>query len=121
MARTPALPERPAPDLLELQEAADRLGVHYMTAYRYVRTGRLPATRIGSQWWVDPVDLREAGAGATVTGRTRAATRKATQADAARRLEDRLVAGDEPGAWTIVESRLGSGTHADDILLDGLG
>ena len=35
----------PDPSLITLQEAADRLGVHYMTAYRYVRTGRMPATR----------------------------------------------------------------------------
>ena len=33
------------PDLT-LQEAADLLGVHYMTAYRYVRTGRLPARTV---------------------------------------------------------------------------
>ena len=32
------------PDLT-LQEAADLLGVHYMTAYRYVRTGRLQPRR----------------------------------------------------------------------------
>jgi excisionase family DNA binding protein len=121
MASTPAPSEQPASGLLGLQEAADLLGVHYMTAYRYVRTGRLPATRIGAQWWVDPADLPEAAVGATVAGRTRAATRKASQADAVRRLEDRLVAGDEPGAWTIVESRLGSGTDADEVLLDGLG
>jgi excisionase family DNA binding protein len=104
-----------------LQEAADRLGVHYMTAYRYVRTGRLPATRIGAQWWVEPRDLAAAGAGAKVAGHARTATRKATRATAVRRLEDRLVAGDEPGAWTIVESRLGSGSEPEEILLDGLG
>jgi MerR family transcriptional regulator, light-induced transcriptional regulator len=121
MASTPVVSERPSPGLLGLQEAADTLGVHYMTAYRYVRTGRLPATRIGSQWWVDPHDLRTAGVGGTVAGRSRTATRKATRATAARRLEDRLVAGDEPGAWTIVESRLGSGSDPDEILLDGLG
>ena len=34
---------------ISLQEAASRLGVHYMTAYRYVRTGRLPAQRDGVQ------------------------------------------------------------------------
>ena len=39
------------PDLT-LQEAADLLGVHYMTAYRYVRTGRLPGTRVGAHWQV---------------------------------------------------------------------
>ena len=27
------------PEIVSLQEVADRLGVHYMTAYRYVRTG----------------------------------------------------------------------------------
>ena len=121
MASTPASSEQAAPGLLGLQEAADLLGVHYMTAYRYVRTGRLPATRIGAQWWVDPGDLRKAEVGATVSGRARATTRKASQEAAVRRLEDRLVAGDEPGAWTIVESRLGSGTIPDEILLDGLG
>ncbi len=121
MAGTAAPSERPVPGLLGLQEAADRLGVHYMTAYRYVRTGRLPATRIGAQWWVDPDDLRAVGAATMVAGRTRTATRTASQATAVRRLEARLVAGDEPGAWTIVESRLGSGSDPDEILLEGLG
>jgi excisionase family DNA binding protein len=121
MASTPALPEQSASGLLGLQEAADRLGVHYMTAYRYVRTGRLPATRIGAQWWVDPDDLRAVGVGESVAGHARTATRKASRVTAVRRLEDRLVAGDEPGVWTIVESRLGSGTDPDEILLDGLG
>ena len=121
MASTPGVSRQDATGLLGLQEAADRLGVHYMTAYRYVRTGRLPATRIGSQWWVDPDDLAAVGVGVAVAGRPRAETRQASQATAVRRLEDRLVAGDEPGAWTIVESRLGSGTDPDDVLLDGLG
>src|SRR5580698_8705556 len=121
MASPPAPREHVPPGFLGLQEAADRLGVHYMTAYRYVRTGRLPATRIGAQWWVDPTDLLAVGVGAAVAGRPRAATRKASRATAVRRLEDRLVAGDEPGAWSIVEGRLGSGTDPDDILLDGLG
>jgi methanogenic corrinoid protein MtbC1 len=92
-----------------------------MTAYRYVRTGRLAATRIGSQWWVDAHDLLAAAAGNAVAGRSRSETRRASRAAAARRLEDRLVAGDEPGAWTIVEGRLGSGSDPDEILLDGLG
>ena len=35
---------RPTPgDLITLQEAAERLSVHYMTAYRWVRRGELPA------------------------------------------------------------------------------
>jgi len=110
-----------ATEPISLREAARRLGVHYMTAYRYVRTGRLRATQIGAQWWVDPRDLKSVGIRATVAGQPRTATKKASRATAVRRLEDRLVAGDEPGAWTIVESRLGSGSDAEEILLDGLG
>jgi hypothetical protein len=33
-----------------LKQAAAYLGVHYMTAYRYVRTGRLGARRLGTEW-----------------------------------------------------------------------
>ena len=76
---------------------------------------------IGSQWRVDPRDLGAVAAGSPVTGRPRAETRRASRAAVARRLEDRLVAGDEPGAWTIVEGRLSSGSDPDEILLDGLG
>ncbi len=122
MVRTPSA--RPDPGsgsgLLTLHEAADRLGVHYMTAYRYVRTGRLPATKVGSQWWVDPRALAGARQGTVVAGRPRAHTRQSTRAAAARRLERRLVAGDEAGAWAIVEARLGSGSDPDDVLLDEL-
>ena len=40
-----------------LKQVAASLGVHYVTAYRYVRTGRLPARRVGTGWVVDPEDL----------------------------------------------------------------
>ena len=40
-----------------LREAADRLGVHYMTAYRYVRSGRLAAHKSGDEWRVRTADL----------------------------------------------------------------
>ena len=39
-------------DGLSLADVAERLGVHYMTVYRYVRTGRLRAQREGTQWVV---------------------------------------------------------------------
>ena len=74
MAEHPgSLPSDPRAGLLGLQEVADRLGVHYMTAYRYVRTGRLPATRIGAQWWVDP--QRPSSRGRRVNGRRGARAR----------------------------------------------
>ena len=44
-------------DLLTLQEAADRLKVHYMTAYRWVRQGDLPALKTGGRLRVRLADL----------------------------------------------------------------
>lgn len=52
------MPDRPdATDLLTLQEAADRLKVHYMTAYRWVRRGELPAFKAGGRLRVRAEDL----------------------------------------------------------------
>jgi excisionase family DNA binding protein len=97
---------------ITLHEAAERLGVHYMTAYRYVRTGRLPAERDGAHWQVDPIELERLAA--QPSRRPRGGARAAAPA----RLAGRLVAGDEAGAWAIVESTLASGADADDVLVD---
>ena len=42
---------------IELAEAADRLGVHYQTAYRWVREGRLPAVRVRGRYQLTPGDV----------------------------------------------------------------
>jgi excisionase family DNA binding protein len=44
-------------ELLTLQEAADRLKVHYMTAYRWVRRGELPAYKAGRRLRIRAGDL----------------------------------------------------------------
>ncbi len=100
------------PDPITLQEAAQRLGVHYMTAYRYVRTGRLAAKREGARWIVDAADVEQLRA---PTLRPR---RGQARVEARSRLEDRLVAGDEAGAWAVVEAGLASGMDAADVHLD---
>jgi MerR family transcriptional regulator, light-induced transcriptional regulator len=46
-----------AGDLLTLQEAADALKVHYMTAYRWVRRGELTAFKAGGRLRVRTSDL----------------------------------------------------------------
>ena len=45
------------PDLLTLQEAAEQLKVHYMTAYRWVRRGDLPAFKAGGRLRVQASDV----------------------------------------------------------------
>ncbi len=99
---------------LTLPQVAERLGVHYMTAYRYVRTGRLPAKRVRGAWQVDPADLAH-------VERSRQATRATGTAPSCDRLTARLVASDEAGAWDVVEEALGSGMEPDEVLLELVG
>ena len=42
---------------VDLQTAADRLGVHYQTAYRWVRDGSLPAVKHGAVYDIDEAEL----------------------------------------------------------------
>jgi excisionase family DNA binding protein len=112
--------------MLTLQEAADRLGVHYMTAYRYVRTGRLHATRDGGRWSVAPADVDALsdlrGEASGLTGRPEGSGDGAGGEDGAdryrERLLGRLLAGDEAGSWRVVESALVARVRPDRAHLD---
>ena len=115
MQETPYDPQ-PVPDddeLLSLRAAAEQLGVHYMTAYRYLRLGTLPATKLRGVWQVRMGDLKalasreqpRPGPGGTRWSPYR------TQ------LRDRFTAGDEPGAWSLIERARVSGASPEDIHL----
>ena len=43
---------------MQLREAADVLGVHYQTAYQWVRQGTLPARKVGHNYQVDVADVQ---------------------------------------------------------------
>lgn len=51
-----------------LREAGGVLGVHYMTVYRYVRTGRLAARREGGDWLVHRAEVEALRGGAPAPG-----------------------------------------------------
>ncbi len=106
-------------DDLTLQQAADILGVHYMTAYRYVRTGRLAATQIGTTWHVRRSSLDALAAPARPGRAKHGAT--ADRGGYARRLSDRLIAGDEAEAWRVSQQALASACSPEDLYLDVLG
>lgn len=100
---------------ITLQQAADQLGVHYMTAYRYVRTGRLPAVKQGAEWRVDPDDLTDLHVGRrpeSAPSPDRPVRR--WSADPVR-LAERLVSGDEPGSWQLIQDALTSGASPEDV------
>jgi len=125
---------RPSDGPVTLYEAAERLGVHYMTVYRYVRTGRLPGRKVGVEWRVDGADLdafarsvaESAEPMSTPSGGWQepdasddlAPRRSRRRVDHSRRLADRLVAGDEPGSWDIVQNAMASGIDVADVYLD---
>lgn len=107
-----------AVETLSIEEAADRLGVHYMTIYRYVRIGRLPAERRQGRWQIRASDLERVAAPSSRGTRApepRSSRRRGTDAWARStlRLRDRLLAGDASGAWAIIESALMAGTPGD--------
>ncbi len=105
-----------AGESITLNEAAEKLGVHYMTAYRYVRTGRLDAIKVGGEWRLSSADLAafmSAASAPAPAGRT-------PRAPYHQRIEDRLMVGDENGAWSVIESALSSGTEPGDIYLQVL-
>jgi MerR family transcriptional regulator, light-induced transcriptional regulator len=132
-------------DVLTLQQAADLLGVHYMTAYRYVRLGLLSAEKARGVWQVSVGALEEFRAGPPSGGRRStvaaggagaaggtggtdgasgggavAAGGRRRRAPWAERLEARLIAGDARGAWGVVEAALSAGADLDEIYLDVL-
>ncbi|MCM6773556.1 helix-turn-helix domain-containing protein [Nocardia sp. CDC159] len=61
--------------LYSVEEVADRLGLHVRTIRGYVRSGRLPAVRIGKQYRIAGADL-EAFTGRPVPETPRASARR---------------------------------------------
>lgn len=104
--------------VLTLQETADDLGVHYMTAYRYVRLGVLDAVKSGGVWQVQRSAIE----------RFRAATSDVApiagvggrRAPWGTRLESRLVAGDAAGAWSVIEAAMAAGVELEEVYLEVL-
>jgi len=101
--------------LLTLQEAADRLKVHYMTAYRWVRRGDLPAFKTGGRLRVRARDLeaflqeRQVDVAAPTDG---GGTDWDTHVDALHRL---LLAGERSEAGALVRKVITDGAPVGDV------
>lgn len=102
---------------LNLKQVAQQLGVHYMTAYRYVRQGRLPARREGTAWVVDPADVAAFSPGVAPQARAHEETGPGS-VDWAARIRPALLAGNEVDGWAIVEKALAAAVSPQRVYLD---
>ncbi len=98
---------------LTLHEVADSLGVHYMTAYRYVRLGLLPAIKVAGVWQVNREDM-DSFLASSRTGPVPAGS----PAPWSERFEARLLEGDSQGAWGVVEAAMAAGADLSQIHLE---
>jgi len=102
-------------DQLDLQSAALELGVHYQTAYRWVRSGRLPAEVIDSRYIVSRAALAEAAA-ARFAPKAPAPPSKRRVERQANEILRCLHDGDEAGARSACTKLLNDGLDAIDLI-----
>jgi len=100
-------------ETITLQQAADRLGVHYQTAYKWVRDGTLSARQVGRSYRLTTADV-DRWADERSTPKAPPARRPDLEAGADR-LFELLVSGDQTRALTMVETLAAQGTAATTI------
>ncbi len=103
-------------EVLTLAEAAERLDVHYMTVYRWVRTGLLDAWKEGGVWRVAATGLKAPTR--RPPGRRPADATSATPErleELVERLATVLLVGDEPGGWRLLEEAVAHGLPREQV------
>ncbi len=100
---------------LELREAAAALGVHYQTAYRWVRSGELPARVVGKQYVVARRDVDELKARRSAPAAPQKPTQKRV-AQQATRMHAALLDGDESSVRQIARSLVDDGTGVVELI-----
>ena len=102
-------------DHLQLQAAADELGVHYQTAYRWVRSGRLPARLVKGKYIVTRAELAQLAERRRASGSPNppGPARLERQAE---RMHRALLDGDEARARSISQRLVDEGTSVVELI-----
>lgn len=104
---------------LSLEEAARLLDVHYMTAYRYVRQGKLAATRVKGVWQVSPHALDEFRKRSQERAQTpRSSVDARRTGDYVSELFQCLINADAGGAWQVVQRAIDAGSDMEEVYLE---
>jgi excisionase family DNA binding protein len=88
---------------MDLAAAARALGVHYQTAYRWVRSGALPAVKVGSGYRLTPEDVASFAEGRRCEQAVSYTGRKRDWAGLRGQLYEAAVTGDETRAGRTFE------------------
>lgn len=103
-------------DTIDLAVAAERLGVHYQTAYKWVRSGLLPSSLVRGRYRLSSDDVTALAARRERPERPRA--RRPRQGyDALReRMFDALVSGDERTARSLTTALIHDGVSVTTVM-----
>lgn len=100
---------------IDLQSAADELGVHYQTAYRWVRSGRLPAMTVDGKYQIERRDVAALVNDRLAPHKPAGPTgRRMSTASAA--MYRALIEGDEGAATALARSIVADGGPITDFI-----
>jgi excisionase family DNA binding protein len=100
---------------IDLQAAADRLGIHYQTAYRWVRNGKLNAEMLDGRYQVSERNLLLVEESRRRPSAPPAPTPKRLESSGTQMLSA-LLAGDEAAATKIGHRLTEEGTSIQDLI-----
>lgn len=100
---------------IELRDAAAQLGVHYQTAYRWVRDGRLPARLVAGRYLVEVGDVADLARDRAAPASPPAPGRRRLEGQAVR-MHEALSAGDDAAARRIARRLVDEGTPLVDLV-----
>lgn len=113
-----------ADETIDLQAAAARLGVHYQTAYKWVRSGELRATMVMGSYRLDGSVVDRFAERRARPVRPAQRRSRADLAELSKRVFAHLVAGEEREARRLVDGLLDAGvsitTAAQEVLVPPL-
>jgi excisionase family DNA binding protein len=101
---------------LELTEAARQLGVHYQTAYRWIRSGQLPAALVDGRYRIEPEAVERLSAQRSAPRAPRALRPRQGFPGLADRARAELVRGDERSLRRMVEDLLDHGVGLTAVI-----
>lgn len=107
-------------DDIDLFTAAEQLGVHYQTAYRWVRSGELPAVRVRGRYRLDPDDVAAFAERRDEPQPPRTRRPRGGFEPLAERMFTHLVDGDERAARSAVAKLVEDGVRFTTVMQEVL-